>query len=121
MTYTPRGERSFRIKGTAYMLSRASHALLLTTPTAPHNKCTVLQLLENTFLKNDLVDTMNFLEDLSIKDPSEKNKFFRSLPSLMPSFPEVVCTRKLLPLISSALSYGGAPALALGCLLQVRG
>lgn len=62
---------------------------------------------------------MNFLEDLSIKDPGEKNKFFRNLPNLIPSFPEVVCTRKLLPLISSALSYGGAPAIALGCLLQV--
>lgn len=79
-----------------------------------------MQLLENPFLKNDLVDTMNFLEDLSIKDPSEKNRFFRGLPALMPAFPDVVCTRKLLPLIASALSYGGAPALALGCLLQVR-
>ena len=93
-----------------------------TVPVVPStlNLCSFeLQLLENPFLKNDLVDTMNFLEDLSIKEPSEKNKFFRSLPGLIPSFPDVVCTRKLLPLIASALSYGGAPALALGCLLQV--
>jgi SCY1-like protein 1 len=78
-----------------------------------------MQLLDNDFLQNELVDTMHFLEDLSIKDPSEKNKFFRQLPNRIPHLPNVVCTRKLLPLISSALSYGGAPALALGCLLQV--
>lgn len=76
--------------------------------------------MENSFLKSDLVDTMHFLENLSIKDPLEKQRFFRALQTSMPSFPEVVCTRKLLPLISAALSYGGAPATALGSLLKVR-
>jgi hypothetical protein len=77
------------------------------------------QLMENTFLKSDLVDTIHFLENLSIKEPLDKQRFFRSLQTAMPSFPDVVCTRKLLPLIAAALSYGGAPAIALGSLLKV--
>eukprot|EP00892_Ulva_mutabilis_P012798 jgi/Ulvmu1/9891/UM057_0047.1 len=77
------------------------------------------KLMENSFLESDLVDTMHFLENLSIKEPLEKQRFFRTLQTAMPAFPEVVCTRKLLPLISAALSYGGAPAIALGCLLKI--
>lgn len=76
--------------------------------------------MENEFLKSELVDTMHFLENLSIKEPNDKQRFFRALQTSMPSFPDVVCTRKLLPLISAALAYGGAPAIALGCLLKAR-
>ena len=43
------------------------------------------QLMENTFLKSDLVDTIHFLENLSIKEPLDKQRFFRSLQTAMPS------------------------------------
>lgn len=79
-----------------------------------------MQLADSEYLKNDLVDTMHFLESLSIREVMEKDKFFRNLPRLIPDLPVAICTRKLLPLISAALEYGGAPAMAVGCLLQVR-
>lgn len=79
----------------------------------------MLQLADCEFLKNDLIDVVHFLENLSIREPLEKDKFFRNLPKSIPLFPQLICTRKLLPLIASALEYGGAPAMAVGCLLQV--
>ena len=79
-----------------------------------------MQLADSDFLKNDLIDAVHFLENLSIREPLDKTKFFRALPKTIPLFPTVLCTRKLLPLIAEALEFGGAPAMALGCLLQVR-
>jgi SCY1-like protein 1 len=92
--------------------------LALLTPLLPDKSA--VQLSESEFLKNDVIDAVHFLENLSLREPLEKAKFFRGLPKQLPAFPAVVCTRKLLPLIASALEFGGAPAMALGCLLQAR-
>ena len=78
-----------------------------------------MQLSDSEFLKNDLIDTVHTLENLGLREPLEKTKFFRNLPKVLPTFPPAICTRKLLPLTSAALEYGGAPALALGSLLQI--
>jgi SCY1-like protein 1 len=81
--------------------------------------CVSVQLSDSEFLKNDLIDTVHTLENLGLREPLEKTKFFRNLPKLLPQIPPSICTRKLLPLISAALEFGGAPALALGSLLQI--
>lgn len=85
----------------------------------PSRRLNTSKLSDCEFLKNDLVDVVQFLESLSIREVMEKDKFFRNLPKHIPLFPPAICTRKLLPLLCSALEYGGAPAMALGCLLQV--
>ena len=77
------------------------------------------KILESGVLKSKLGDTMAFLENLALKDSMEKDTFFKRLPSSLPSIPEPVAQRKLLPLLASALEFGGAPPVALGALLTI--
>lgn len=77
------------------------------------------RVAKSKFLNNQLVDAVNFLENLAVKDSSEKDGFFRKLPSILPALPAPVAERKLLPMLASALEYGGAPASALSCILQI--
>jgi len=55
----------------------------------------------------------------TVKDSAEKDAFFKRLPALLPAIPGPVAVRKLLPLLSNALEFGGAPASAVGSLLQI--
>ncbi len=59
------------------------------------------------------------LTQTSVKDSAEKDAFFKRLPSLLPAIPGPVAVRKLLPLLANALEFGGAPASAVGSLLQI--
>lgn len=77
------------------------------------------KLAEAPALKNSLVDTIAFLESLAVKDSAEKDLFFKRLPAALPALPAPVAQRKLLPMLAAALEFGGAPAVALGALLQV--
>ena len=52
-------------------------------------------------LKNKLVDTISFLENLAVKDGQEKDLFFKRLPAAIPSIPTPVAQRKLLPMLAS--------------------
>uniref|UniRef100_A0A1L8DN65 N-terminal kinase-like protein n=1 Tax=Nyssomyia neivai TaxID=330878 RepID=A0A1L8DN65_9DIPT len=76
------------------------------------------------FFKNDLVDTLLFLEEIQIKDKAEKNRFFGSLTGQLDSFPENVCRHKILPQLITAYEYGDAgsavltPMFKLGRLLD---
>lgn len=56
---------------------------------------------------------------LAVKDSSEKDTFFKKLPATIPAIPEPVAVRKILPLLSRALEYGGAPASAVGSLMLI--
>lgn len=71
------------------------------------------------FFKNDLVDTLLFLEEIQIKDKSEKNKFFSSLSMLLEHFPNNVCKNRILPHLINAYEYGEAGAAVLTPLLKV--
>ena len=51
-------------------------------------------------LRNKLVDTIAFLENLSLKDSSEKDTFFKRLPSAVPQIPLPVAQLKLLPMLA---------------------
>ena len=77
------------------------------------------KLLESGVLKSKLGETMAFLENLAIKDAIERDTFFKRLPATLPSIPTPVAQRKLLPLLASALEFGGAPPSALGTLLAI--
>ncbi|XP_047536783.1 N-terminal kinase-like protein isoform X1 [Vanessa atalanta] len=76
------------------------------------------------YFKNDLIDTMLFLEEIQIKDKIEKGKFFSTLSSYLDNFPEPVCVHKILPQLLTAFHYGDAgsavlaPMFKLGKLLE---
>lgn len=55
----------------------------------------------------------------AVKDSAEKDMFFKKLPAMIPAIPEPVAVRKVLPLLSRALEYGGAPASAVGSLMLI--
>lgn len=60
------------------------------------------------FMKNSFIDAMLFLEELQIKEPNEKNRFFNNLDTQIDSFPSDACKNKILPLLISAFEYGAA-------------
>lgn len=76
------------------------------------------------FFKNDLVDTLLFLEEIQIKDKNEKNRFFSNLTAQLDNFPDNVCKHKILPQLITAFEYGDAgsavlaPMFKLGRLLE---
>ena len=49
-----------------------------------------------------------------VQDGQERDAFFKRLPAQLPNIPVPVAQRKLLPMISQALEFGGAPSVALG-------
>lgn len=65
------------------------------------------QVAECKFLNNRLVDVVAFMENISVKDALDKESFFKKLPSALPAIPPAVAQRKLLPLLASALEFGG--------------
>lgn len=65
------------------------------------------------------METVAFLENLAVKDVVEKETFFKRLPGVVPSLPQPVNERKVLPLLASALEFGGAPPMALSTLLKI--
>lgn len=85
----------------------------------PARRLNPAKLAESNVLKNKLVDTIAFLENLAVKDSAEKDLFFKRLPQAIPELPLPVLRRKLLPMLAQALTFGGAPAVALGSILQI--
>ncbi|XP_045776230.1 N-terminal kinase-like protein isoform X2 [Maniola jurtina] len=71
------------------------------------------------YFKNDLIDTMLFLEEIQIKDKVEKAKFFSTLSSYLDSFPEAVCVHKILPQLLTAFHYGDAGSAVLAPMFKL--
>ncbi|XP_017410961.1 uncharacterized protein LOC108323121 isoform X2 [Vigna angularis] len=87
---------------------------------APSRRLNTSKLIENSeYFQNQLVDTIHFMEILSLKDSVEKDTFFRKLPNLSEQLPQQIVLKKLLPLLASALEYGSASAPALTALLKM--
>lgn len=72
------------------------------------------------YFKNDLVDTLLFLEEIQIKDKNEKNRFFSNLTPHLDLFPDNVCKHKILPQLITAFEYGDAGSAVLGPMFKVR-
>ncbi|XP_055324339.1 N-terminal kinase-like protein isoform X2 [Sitodiplosis mosellana] len=71
------------------------------------------------FFKNDLVDTLLFLEEIQIKDKAEKNRFFSSLATQLDNFPDNVCRQKILPQLITAFEYGDAGSAVLAPMFKL--
>ena len=64
------------------------------------------------------MDTISFLEKLSLKDGADKDQFFRRLNATLDQLPRALVERKVMPLIASGLEFGFAPGAALSSLLH---
>ncbi|KNA07159.1 hypothetical protein SOVF_174440, partial [Spinacia oleracea] len=86
----------------------------------PSKRLNTSKLIENSeYFQNKLVDTIHFMEVLSLKDSVEKDTFFRKLPTLSDQIPRQIVLKKILPLLASALEFGSAGALALTALMKM--
>uniref|UniRef100_A0A1A9W6J8 N-terminal kinase-like protein n=1 Tax=Glossina brevipalpis TaxID=37001 RepID=A0A1A9W6J8_9MUSC len=71
------------------------------------------------FFKNDLVDSLLFLEEIQIKDKAEKNRFFSGLTLHLDNFPDNVCKHKILPQLITAYEYGDAGSAVLAPMFKL--
>ncbi|XP_069327677.1 N-terminal kinase-like protein isoform X21 [Eulemur rufifrons] len=71
------------------------------------------------FMSNRFVETNLFLEEIQIKEPTEKQKFFQELSKSLDSFPEDFCRHKVLPQLLTAFEFGSAGAVVLTPLFKV--
>ncbi|KAL6541664.1 hypothetical protein OROGR_011150 [Orobanche gracilis] len=95
----------------------------------PSRRLNPFKLLENSgfasdvssteYFQNKLVETIQFMEILNLKDTVEKDNFFRKLPNLADQLPRQIVQKKLLPLLASALEFGSATAPALTAMLKM--
>ncbi|KAL5227705.1 hypothetical protein ABZP36_015970 [Zizania latifolia] len=91
--------------------------LLSSTPSRRLNPS---KLIDNSeFFQNKLVETIQFMEVLNLKDSVEKDSFFRKLPNIAEQLPREIVLKKLLPVLASALEFGSAAAPALVVLLKM--
>ncbi|ONM36815.1 Protein kinase family protein with ARM repeat domain [Zea mays] len=91
--------------------------LLNSTPTRRLNPS---KLIDNSeFFQNKLVETIQFMEILNLKDTFEKDSFFRKLPNIAEQLPREIVLKKLLPVLASSLEFGSAAAPALTVLLKM--
>jgi SCY1-like protein 1 len=56
------------------------------------------------FFQNKLVETIQFMEVLNLKDSMEKDTFFRKLPTLAEQLPRSIVTKKVLSHLLLVLS-----------------
>ncbi|CAM6105787.1 unnamed protein product [Calypogeia fissa] len=86
----------------------------------PSRRMNPSKLIDNSeFFQNKLVETIQFVENLNLKDSAEKDSFFRKLSNLSEQLPREIVLKKLLPLLASALEFGSAAAPALTPLLKM--
>ncbi|XP_077818394.1 N-terminal kinase-like protein isoform X24 [Macaca mulatta] len=71
------------------------------------------------FMSNRFVETNLFLEEIQIKEPAEKQKFFQELSKSLDAFPEDFCRHKVLPQLLTAFEFGNAGAVVLTPLFKV--
>ncbi|GJN17333.1 hypothetical protein PR202_gb04391 [Eleusine coracana subsp. coracana] len=87
---------------------------------APTRRLNPSKLIDNSeFFQNKLVETIQFMEVLNLKDSVEKDSFFRKLPNVAEQLPREIVLKKLLPVLASALEFGSAAAPALTVLLKM--
>ncbi|CAH2325292.1 N-terminal kinase [Pelobates cultripes] len=71
------------------------------------------------FLSNSFVETNLFLEEIQIKDPTERQTFFGQLSENLDTFPEDFCRHKILPQLLTAFEFGSAGAIILTPLFKI--
>ncbi|GBG89859.1 hypothetical protein CBR_g49707 [Chara braunii] len=86
---------------------------------SPTRRLNPSKLTESAFFQNKLVETIQFLEVLNLKDGVDKDSFFRKLPTVVETLPQGIAVRKILPMIASALEFGSATSVGLNSLLKI--
>lgn len=71
------------------------------------------------FFSTDFVKVNLFLENISIKEQSEKEGFFRQLDSSIDTFPGEFSKHKILPELIKAFEFGSGGAKALSAIVKV--
>nr|XP_020670750.1 N-terminal kinase-like protein [Pogona vitticeps] len=71
------------------------------------------------FMDNSFVETNLFLDEIQIKEPAERQKFFQELSTNLDAFPEDFCRHKVLPQLLTAFEFGNAGAVILTPLFKV--
>lgn len=71
------------------------------------------------FTSSGYVSTMMDLEELSIKDAVDKDKSYRKLATVVGDFPLIACKLIILPILNTAVQFGGGSAAALEPLLRI--
>ncbi|XP_060575730.1 N-terminal kinase-like protein [Ruditapes philippinarum] len=71
------------------------------------------------FMNNPFVKTMLFLEEIQIKEPSEKSSFFAKLTEAIDSFPTQLSRHKVLPQLLHAYEFGNCGSMVLAPLFKV--
>ncbi|KAK1283438.1 hypothetical protein QJS10_CPB21g01646 [Acorus calamus] len=85
----------------------------------PSRRLNASKLDNSEYFQNKLVETIQFMEVLNLKDSVEKDSFFRKLPNMAEKLPRQIVLKKLLPLLASSLEFGSAAAPALTALLKM--
>ncbi|XP_013417259.1 N-terminal kinase-like protein isoform X2 [Lingula anatina] len=75
--------------------------------------------IKGGFMCNSFVDTMLFLEEIQIKDQTEKTQFFSKLPESLDLFPKEFCKHKILPQLLNAFEFGNAGSAVLTPLFKI--
>ena len=71
------------------------------------------------YFHNDLVESLLFLEEMQIKEATEKTAFFSKLPGLLDGFPDNLSKHKILPQLVNAFEFGNAGSAVLGPMFKV--
>ncbi|KAK3865081.1 hypothetical protein Pcinc_029278 [Petrolisthes cinctipes] len=74
---------------------------------------------KGAFFHNDLILTLTFLEELHIKDDTEKTRFVSDLSGKLDEFPDYISKYKILPSLLAAHSLSGFGAVILGPLFKI--
>ncbi|KAG5866921.1 hypothetical protein JTB14_013531 [Gonioctena quinquepunctata] len=97
------------------------YELLSSNPSSRPNPADIISRCRKLggYFKNDLVDTLLFLEEIQIKDKNEKNRFFSNLTPHLDNFPDNVCKHKILPQLITAFDYGDAGSAVLAPMFKL--
>ena len=76
-------------------------------------------LKQGGYFDNDMIWASTFLEEMSIKEPHEKEIFLRKMDEKIESFPISFSKFKVLPELLKAIEFGGAGAKALTQTLKI--
>ncbi|CAO3615918.1 unnamed protein product [Cunninghamella echinulata] len=71
------------------------------------------------FFSIDFIKVNLFLENISIKEQSEKDAFFRKLDTVVDQFPNEFAMYKILPELVKAFEYGSGGAKALNAIIKI--
>eukprot|EP00158_Paraphelidium_tribonemae_P007512 Partr_v1_DN28276_c0_g1_i2_m75984 putative SCY1-like 1 (S. cerevisiae) len=88
--------------------SRPSVADLLQAGTSP-----------NGFFNNDFIQTALFLENIAVREDTEKIRFFKNIAALTEMFPANFSKYKVLPVLMNALEFGSAGPKILSTILKL--